>query len=379
MTKIPPVSIGAEGYKKLWPQSVWPGEIPGMPPVAILFTSAMDYDHASKSVTFGGMGGETEILAAGTLDEHLSFWGSVVFARDGGEIATEMERINLLVRPLDSPALQFKIGSFEPGIMLISSHRSILAQEPAALTEPAGDNPWAPEGFQQGLEAYGILQHRFLYNAGVVEGSGSLGDKSKDVYGRLAYKFGGLSFDGAATGRADSSVGANPKPWSETSVALSAFAYKGKGLSSLTAAASLAGGAPGRHAFRSVLEAAPDPGENPFRVFGGDVAVNYFDLMAHAGYTDRKDDGLRVDEAEPGEVSVKSGFFELSWVAYPWLIPSARWESFQVAEDKTQKLSFTIDGLARANVKTFLAADWLKEPGGSFTSEGGTLGVIIGF
>src|SRR6266508_3926488 len=62
MTKIPPVSLGAEGYKKLWPKAVWPGEIPGMPPLAVLFTSTVDYDHATKATTFAGMGGETEIL-----------------------------------------------------------------------------------------------------------------------------------------------------------------------------------------------------------------------------------------------------------------------------------------------------------------------------
>src|SRR5580765_6998594 len=35
MVKTPPVTLGAEGYKKLWPKAVWPGEIPGLPPVAI--------------------------------------------------------------------------------------------------------------------------------------------------------------------------------------------------------------------------------------------------------------------------------------------------------------------------------------------------------
>ncbi len=102
MTKIPPISLGAEGYKKLWPHAVWPGEIPGMPPVAVLYTSSVDYDHASDVTTFAGMGGELEILGAGTLDEHFSFWGSVVFARDAGEIVTEMERVNLQVRPLEA-------------------------------------------------------------------------------------------------------------------------------------------------------------------------------------------------------------------------------------------------------------------------------------
>jgi hypothetical protein len=360
MTKIPPVPLGAEGYKKLWPQSVWPGEIPGMPPVAVLYTSSVDYDHATDIVTFGGMGGELEILAAGTLDEHFSFWGSIVFARDAGEIVTEMERVNLLVRPLDSPALQFKVGSFEPGLMLVSTHRSIMNQELMVLTRPAGDNLWAPEGFQQGVEAYGMLQHRVLYNAGLVEGSGSIGDISKDAYARLAYKLGGLPFDGVSNGGAEAAMPANPQPWSETSVALSGFIYKGKGM--------LEGGDP------------TDPNtRDPFQVVGGDVAIHLLDLEAHGGYADRKDDRLFVADPTITDVSTKNQFGELSWVAYPWLIPGGRWESFKVGAEKTEQLSLTLNGLARANVKTFLAANWVKEGGGKFTNEGGTLGVIIGF
>jgi hypothetical protein len=235
-----------------------------------------------------------------------------------------------------------------------------MDQEMLALTQPAGDNPWAAEPFQQGFEAYGMLQHRILYNAGLVEGSGSIGDNSKDVYGRLAYKLGGLPFDGIPKGGAEASLPAGTKPWSETSIAFSAFAYKGKGL--------LAGGDP-----------ADPNSRDPFRVYGGDVGVNYLDLMAHFGYTDRKDDRLFV--ADPGitDVPIKNTFAELSWVAYPWLIPAARWESYKVADANTEQISFTLNGLARANVKSFLAANWVKAPDGKFTNEGGTLGVLLGF
>ena len=360
MTKVPPVPLGAEGYKKLWPKAVWPGEIPGMPPLAVLLTSTADFDQATDVFTFGGMGGELEILGAGTLGEHLSFWGSVVFARDGGEIATEMERLNLLVRPLDSAALQFKVGSFEPGIMLISTHRSILDQELRALTEPIGDNLWAPEPFQQGLEAYGMLQHRVLYNTGVVEGSGSVGDKSKDVYARVAYKLGGLPFDGVRSGGPEASVPSSENPWSEVSLAVSGFVYKGKGI--------LDGGDP------------EDPNaEDAFHMVGGDIAVNYLNLMGHAGYTDRKDDRLLLADPTSTDISSKNAFGEVSWVAFPWLIPAGRWESSKLADDTTEQLSLTVNGLVRANVKTFLDADWVKAPGGSYVNEGATLGVIIGF
>ena len=360
MTKIPPVPIGAEGYKKLWPKSVWPGEIPGMPPVAVLYTSTLDYDHATKATTFQGMGGELEVLAAGTLDEHFSFWGSVDFSRgDAGVIVPAMERVNLQVRPLDTPELNLKIGSFEPGIMLSTTHRSLMDQELVALTGTVGDNPWSPEPFQQGFEANGIVQHRLLYNAGWVDGSGSVGENGKDVYGRLAYKFGGLPFDGVA-GETKAELPSNPKPWSEISLAVSGFTYKGKAL--------LTGGDP--------IDANT---HDPFRVTGGDLALNYLDAMARAGYTNQKDDRPFLADPAATDIKTETTFAELSWVAYPWLVPAGRWESRKIGSDKAEQVSFTVNGLVRANVKSFLAANWVKPPGGKYLNEGGTLGVLIGF
>lgn len=378
MTKVPPISLGAEGYKKLWPKSVWPGDIPGLPPVAIVVTSTVDYDHASRTTSFAGMGGETEIFGAGTLNEHFSFWTSIVAARnESGGIDLEMERVNLQARPLDTPALELKIGSFEPGLMLVSSHRSMLDQELLALTEPVGSNPWSAEGFQQGFEAFGILQHRVLYNAGLVEGSGSLSDNRKDVYGRLAYKVGGLPFDGVPSGGPDAALPTNPKPWSEKSVAVSGFGYHGNGVLAEPELAAM----PLRiRSLPARAAQAIDLGSNdPFRVVGGDVAVNFLDLLAHGGYTDRKDDSQLLEGTPVSDLKIKNTFGELSWVAFPWLVPAGRWERLQVADDKFDQASFTVNGLVRANVKSFVAATWTKEPGGKFVNEGGSLGVMFGF
>ena len=66
-------------------------------------------------------------------------------------------------------------------------------------------------------------------------------------------------------------------------------------------------------------------------------------------------------------------------MTFPWLIPAGRWESSKVGDQKSDQLSFTLNGLARVNVKSFLAANWVKEPGGKFTNEGATLGLLIGF
>ena len=37
--KVAPVMLGAEGQKEAFPKSVWPGIIPGMPPIGLRFNS----------------------------------------------------------------------------------------------------------------------------------------------------------------------------------------------------------------------------------------------------------------------------------------------------------------------------------------------------
>src|ERR1041384_3061489 len=35
LIKMPDVALGAPAWKQLWPKAVWPGAIPGVPPIAI--------------------------------------------------------------------------------------------------------------------------------------------------------------------------------------------------------------------------------------------------------------------------------------------------------------------------------------------------------
>ncbi len=361
ISKDQPVSLGAEGYKKLWPQAVWPGEMPGLPPLAVIITNSMSYDPVAQALSLDGLGSDLELFAAGTMGEHYSFWSSVEFARTAGVITPDMARVNFQIRPLDDPTLQFKIGSFEPGLMLVTTHRSVMDQDLLALTQTVGDNLWAPEPYQQGVEAFGVLDHSLMYNAGVVDGSGSIGDKSKDFYGRLAYKMGGLAPDGVPKGGAGEGFPANPKPWSEKSLSVSGFAYKGKGI---------------------LGTASTGPVGDPFRAFGGDVGVDYLDWMLHAGVVARRDDSPLLADSSvvaPSAVKATSVFAELTWVAYPWLIPAGRWESFKTGPDESDRVSVTLTALLQANVKTNIATDWLKDPGGRYRNEEVSASLIFGF
>jgi len=315
------------------------------------------------------------ILTGGTLGEHFSFYGEVEAAREDGEAEIALERVYLITRPLSSSALQIKIGAFEPGISLVSNHRRLTDHKYLALTGTVGDNGWAAEPYQQGFEAFGVVAHRLLYNAGYVEGSGNETNNAKDVYARVAYKFGGLRLDGTTPEAADTALPANPKPWSEKALTVSAFAYRGNPLLSETEITLV--NDPETNIVTPVESTLEQ--DDSFDIVGGDVAWQFLDLTLRAGLSSRTDDRPFLADPDITDTRTKSYYFETSWVAYPWLVPAARWEQFEVADEKTERISLTLQALIRANVRGFLAADRLREPGGSYELEEIVGGVVIGF
>jgi hypothetical protein len=378
VAKDEPVTLGSEGYKKLWPQAVWPGEIPGNVPVSFIAKSEIVDDRTDHLTSFDGLGGAIELQAAGTFGEHISFFGNYAIERAGGETSTDLERFFVIFRPFKTPAFQFKVGAYDPGLLLVSSHRSLIDADIGILANTVGDNGWTAEPSQDGIEFYGVVSHRLLYNAGLVEGSGNAVNNSKDYYGRLAYKFGGLALDGTTPQGAEAALPSNPKPWSEKSLTISAFIYKGSPLLQ----------APDATVVDTTDPSCPlcpvitIPGltqKDDFTMYGGDLAWNFQNLIVRAGASSRKDKSPVLGDLTITDVKSKNLLGELDWVAYPWLVPALRWESFDLSGDKTERVTLAVNFLVRANVKAFLAADSLKEPGGSYSTEEIAGGVNFGF
>ena len=81
MVKDKPVSLGAPAYKKLWPNAVWPSDIPGHAPLAInlkfvdVNTSSLNDDGTVSKVTNDfQFPAEANIFAGGTLGDGFSFY-----------------------------------------------------------------------------------------------------------------------------------------------------------------------------------------------------------------------------------------------------------------------------------------------------------------
>ena len=83
--KQKPVSLGAEAYERLWPEMVWPSDLPGNVPFAmnvkmadIYSSSADDTGHQVVHNDFQ-FPQEANLFAAGTLGKNFSFFGELTW------------------------------------------------------------------------------------------------------------------------------------------------------------------------------------------------------------------------------------------------------------------------------------------------------------
>ena len=81
-TKQPPVSLGADAYKKLFPRALWPSHIPGAVPLAVRGVSRFSTFQDDQTTTFE-FPHEFELLAGGTLGETFSFFGELEVENEG--------------------------------------------------------------------------------------------------------------------------------------------------------------------------------------------------------------------------------------------------------------------------------------------------------
>jgi len=372
MIKELPVPLGAPAYKKLWPDAVWPGDIPGTVPFSLSTDLAVNThrstnEEGQKETVKGDFSfpEEVALLSGGTLGETMSFFGEVIFVQevaDGSiETGAEVEHAQFHVNgPWGSgPAFNLRIGRFMPELSQAFGHGPLLVTGDAPtvfhMYQPIGLGGGAglgegggiavPHGVD-GIEAYGVVKHRFLYSAGLANGMGPGadsfdGNNSKDVFGRVAYKIGGLALDGEGYVPSD-------KNWRERSVQLGAFVYRGNGRGIYFPADSEA----------QALE------DQTFYRIGGDVNIYLQDLNLVAGFVQGRDTLAVYDVTDEersfdssGKFTYKAWFAEGDYVIRPWLDAAARYEWLRPALEGAplvKRVTLNLTALVRANVKAYL-------------------------
>ncbi len=379
MVKQPPVSLGSPAYKKLWPQSVWPGEISNSVPLAInvkmadVTTSSVNDDGSITSIKNDmQFPQEVNIFGAGTLGEHVSFLAEVTFgANPDGSVSTDLEHAHI---GFDSPfgpedLFHFRIGKMAPnvfdgfqemwistdaGIDSMFNYNPIGAQGGTGLgADAVSPQPIGLPKLVNGIEGYGIIKHRAMWVAGVVNGIGPSptdttgrfdGNNAKDVYARFDYKIGGMGLDGDTGGQA-----VPDKNWRDNSLRLGAFAYRGDG-SHINYSLTLDDGTKQNmqdvHFLRTGFYA------NVFfqdlNVFGvyvrGSDALSTFDPTS----------GSLLSAIEPDWHAL---FVQADYLIYPWLQAGYRYETVTPADRTVESLRtgvFNVSALVRANVKAMV-------------------------
>jgi hypothetical protein len=233
------------------------------------------------------------------------------------------------------------------------------------------------EEIQNGVELNGIVAGRMFYSAGILEGFGSA-HSDKDLYGHVAYKFGGLPMDGVTTGTPTTSL----QPYIDNSFTVGAFAYTGSAMIPANSSEMMLVG-------DSVFSANDQP--NLFKVYGGDVNI-WYDRFNLFGAISVRSDNHPFLEAPTLGAKTTASFGELDCVVFPWLLPGVRVESWTsdnaivnpTDPTKVQTQQFNelqivpgIVFLLRPNVKFTVRSSWLKAAGDNKFQPGQTQFLMI--
>lgn len=409
--KDEPVSMGSSAWSRLFPKAVWPGEIPGLPPIGILTKAQFLYTKERPTNVRGGDDdgsplraqdtefdgfNSLEILTSATFGETLSF-----FAAGGW---SDLERAYLNYAPFifgEQGLFNIRIGKFDMRVNPVSNHLRQIRFQGVLLNEfptVATGNFFGFHPNQEGIELWGSKngpggKGGLEWAVGIVNGGWGEGDphfngtgdvntirdnmaaqglgiseeanNGKDYYVTASYKLGGMGVLGE--GSVDSSLVAKEN-WQDDSVKVKGYYYHGTTGAFIdnpldgTIGNPLIGTASGHF----------DDSANDFKRYGAVLEANWWNF-AFTGVAAFAEDDISgtITYAAADNMPRESGsnfdtaiyMGEVNWVALPWLIPSARVENVNPDYDARDIKSFTkytfeTRLITRANININVGGTW---------------------
>jgi hypothetical protein len=364
--KVPPVMLGAPAQKELFPHTIWPGTIPGMPQIGLRFNTFFQVYgknrnnftppqvDGSPTATFTPrtdfQPGLFSIFTAGNFGDGIAFWVDDDFSvgganSNGGLGDGYLKFVNigrLLKLPTDS--LSLKVGQFEIDIPF-SQARSwnlsgwdIYDEANFGADSQLGiggvNNTFAFSSPGQGVELsgghnYGGYHYSLAFinqNTGGTAASGpnvspivgQFSDSNfKDLYGRFQYRF---NLEKDSTSRNDVQAAGPNGPRDHTYLQLGTYYFYGRSVQRLQGES-------------GVLTA-----REPFYRTGGDFSFNYRTFNLFGLYMYGHDRSQVLDGAQTGLMGAPSahfsgGFLEADYLALPWLMAIMRYDRVQSAAD----------------------------------------------
>lgn len=242
--------LGDEGWRDLWPDGIWPGEIPSGPPISLRVQA--DVVSIPRGRPDAGLHfrfpRDVYLLSGASLGDGLAgFIEMEGNAEEGVRVLQARLTFTQLFRRIPRGALQLTVGRTNPFLFSFADRQIDRAAimpfgwqgyrvADLRLSTASGADTIASlnrariGGLGAGFELHGFLGGRFAYGVGVLQGadpSQSDNNNHKDVYARVRYKWGGLRLDGTYEDGGRPPVGSGGQRW-DRSLILEAFAYGGE-------------------------------------------------------------------------------------------------------------------------------------------------------
>src|SRR5437868_2106902 len=369
--KIPPVLLGAPANKELFPHSIWPGSIPGMPPIGLRYNQFFQVVSGNRNNfnvqdTTGDpaqqqfiprtdfQSGLFSIFTAGNFGSDIAFWVDDDFSVGGANAAGGLgdgylKFVNIgrfLKLPTD--ALSLRVGQFEldlpfsPARSWNLSGWDIYDQSNIGAPGQNVNNAFALSNAAQGVEFSGGHQYRGYHyslafvnqNTGGTPGSGvnvppvvtyTSDSNFKDIYARFAYRF-NLERDPASRNEIQAAGATGPRD--HTYLSLGTLYFYGRSVQRFQG--------PGGSSM--VLTA-----REPFYRVGGDFSFNYHAFNLFGQFLYGRDQNLLplIPSGQPLPVGFalgspahfSGGFLEADYLLYPWMMAIMRWDRVNSSAD----------------------------------------------
>jgi hypothetical protein len=369
--KVPPVMLGAPAQKDLWPHTIFPGTIPGLPPIGLRFNQFFQVTSANANnynqTPVGGPGalqppnvprtdfepGFFSIFMAGNFGSDIAFWVdddlSVSGANANGGLGDGYLKFVNFGRffKLPTDSLSLRVGQFEPDLPFtqarsinISPYDIYTEMNIGVTNQQNVNNVYALQDAVQGIELSGGHQYAgYHYSLAIVNQNtsgtasaapnvsspgGFFSDSNyKDIYARFSYRF-NLEKDPASRHEVQAAGATGPRD--HTYLSLGTFYFKGRSAQRFDGFAS-DGATP------TVLTA-----HEPFYRVGGDLSFNYHTFNLFGLYMYGHDSNLLMNPAFTGFMSGASanfngGFLEADYLMLPWVMGILRYDRVQSSAD----------------------------------------------
>jgi hypothetical protein len=398
--KLPPIMLGAAAQKEQFPHTVWPGVIPGMPPIGLRMNTFFQatsrnrgkFDSLSAPGTINPFIPRTDfsaglfsIFTAGNFGSDIAFWvdDDLSIAGDGaagglGDGYLKFVNIGRLMKmPKDS--LSLRVGRFELDLPFsqaraynispfdIYTQANIGAVNPAFAAQHNVNNLSTMIDAANGVEISGGHQYGgYHYSIAIVDQNTSGVSQSanssvfvpstagfasdsnfKDLYGRFSYRF-NLERDQSSRKSVQAAGATGPRD--HTYINFGSYYFYGRSVQRFTGED--ATGSP------AVLTA-----REPFYRVGGDFSFNYRTINLFGLFMYGHDHNLLpiditgtpvplpitgVPSPTTGFVrgapaTFTGGFVQADYQPLPWLMAIMRWDAVNSQADKLNGLAGSVD------------------------------------